>query len=129
MGCSIRPGRKLLAILAAVLLCVLPAAETRGAQGGGRLSSELEEKVRASGADDLLPVIIQTVADPTSGHFARLHGRGGAVKSSHLSIRGYSARVPASQLADLAGQVQVGLPCSFKPAKSIEQLQLIGRLQ
>jgi len=107
MGCAIRPGRKLLAILAAVLLCLLPAAETRGAQGGGRLSSELEEKVRASGADDLLPVIIQTVADPTSGHFARLHGRGGAVKSSHLSIRGYSARVPASQLAALSEDPEV----------------------
>jgi serine protease AprX len=107
MGCSIRPGRKLLAILAAVLLCLLPAAETRGAQGGGRLSSELEEKVRASGADDLLPVIIQTVGDPTSGHFARLHGRGGAVKARHLAVRGYSARVPASQLAALSEDPEV----------------------
>src|SRR5688572_30061118 len=107
MGCSVRLGKRLPAILAAAFLLVLPAAEVWCAQGGARLSSELEQKVRASGADDLLSVIIQTVADPTSGHFARLHGRGGAVKARHLAVRGYSARVPASQLAALADDPEI----------------------
>jgi serine protease AprX len=107
MGCLVRLGKKLPAILAAAFLILLPASDTWCAQGGARLSSELQDKVHAAGADDLLSVIIQTVAEPTSGHFARLHGRGGAVKARHLSIRGYSARVPASQLAALADDPEV----------------------
>ncbi|HEV8699996.1 MAG TPA: S8 family serine peptidase [Candidatus Polarisedimenticolia bacterium] len=106
MDRSSRQGKRILAIIAAFLI-VLPAANASGAQGGTRLSGEVEAKIRAAGADDLIPVIIQTVGEPTTGHFARLHGRGGAVKSRHLAIRGYSARVPASQLAALADDPEI----------------------
>lgn len=105
---ALKKGRTLLAMvaIAAFLFVLLPPAAQSG-QGGAKLSREVEEKIRAAGPDDLLPVIIQTVDEPTSGHFARLHGRGGAVKARHVAIRGYSAGVPASQIAALADDPEV----------------------
>ena len=108
MSRSLRNSTRLLAAfgIAAFLFALLPS-EAWSAQVAAKLSGEIEEKIHAAGADDLLPVIIQTVGEPTSGHLARLHGRGGAVKSRHTAIRGYSARVPASQIAALAADPEV----------------------
>lgn len=108
MSRSLKKGRTLVAMvsIAACLFVLLPTA-AQSAQGGAKLSGEVEEKIHAAAADDLLPVIIQTVGEPTSGHFGRLHGRGGAVKARHIAIRGYSARVPASQIAALADDPEV----------------------
>ena len=92
--------------VAAFLIVLLPSGAW-GAQGAAKLSGEVAEKIHAAGSDDLLPVIIQTVGEPTPGHLVRLHGRGGAVKSRHSAIRGYSARVPASQIAALAEDPEV----------------------
>ncbi len=93
--------------LAALLICVVPAAASQGARDGGKLSRDLQDKVRGAGSDDLLPVIIQTHDVPTSSHFARLHGRGGSIKTRHSAIQGYSARVPASQIEALADDPEV----------------------
>ncbi|MBI1950301.1 MAG: S8 family serine peptidase [Acidobacteria bacterium] len=108
MSRLLRNTTKLLASLGlSAFLFVLLPSETWSAPGAAKLSGEIEVKIHAAGADDLLPVIIQTVGEPTSGHLARLHGRGGAVKSRHAAIRGYSARVPASQIAALAEDPEV----------------------
>ncbi|MBI1951610.1 MAG: S8 family serine peptidase [Acidobacteria bacterium] len=85
-----------------LLTLSLPPATAQVTDRGGKLSRELESKVRGSAPDDFVAVIVQTRDQPTSGHFARLHGRGGNVKARHSSIRGYSARVPASKVAALA---------------------------
>jgi len=82
------------------------------------LSREVQDKIRAAGADDLLRVIIQTTGEPTSAHFARLHGRGGAVKVRHEAIRGYSASVPASQLEALADDPEVAHISYDSPVKA-----------
>jgi len=92
---------------AILLLLAVSAPGAESGQDGGKLSRGVEEKIHAAGADELLPVIVQTTGEPTSGHFARLHGRGGAVKMRHGAIRGYSARVPASQLEALADDPEV----------------------
>src|SRR2546426_6359649 len=91
----------------ALMAMALPPAAADGPGGKGRISRELESHLRVSAPDDLIPVIVQTGALPTSGHMARLHGRGGTVKASHLSIRGYSGQVPAAQLRDLANDPEV----------------------
>jgi serine protease AprX len=93
----------LAAIVPLILSFVLPPVAAESDHGGGRkLSRELEQKMRGSSPDDLISVIVQTRGEPTSSHFTRLHGRGGAVKARHSAIRGYSARVPASGIAALA---------------------------
>jgi serine protease AprX len=105
-GASSRHHPRLLALAAivpAILLLVLPpAAADSDHDRGKKLSRELDLKVRGSGPDDLVRVIVQTRGETTSAHFTRLHGRGGSVKARHSAIRGYSARVPASQIAALA---------------------------
>ena len=114
-----RPSRRLLAMGAMIgfLLVLLPGAAQSG-QGGDKLSREVEEKIHAAGADDLLPVIIRTVDEPTSAHFARLHGRGGVVKARHASFHGYSAGVPASQIAALADDPEVAHVSFDSPVKA-----------
>jgi len=84
-----RAGRRFLAMGAILaLLFVLLPATAHSAQGGDKLSREVEEKIHAAGPDDLLAVIIQTADEPTSAHCARLHGRGGVVKTRHESFHG-----------------------------------------
>jgi serine protease AprX len=83
-----------------------PAA-AQAARGQDKFSPELAEQVGKAGADDLVPVIVQTKESPTSGHFTRLHGRGGYVKFRNAAVPGYSGRVPASQLAALADDPEV----------------------
>jgi serine protease AprX len=101
--------KKLLAFVAALtfVLCVVPASDASGAGGAGKLSGEVAEKARLAAPDDLLRVIIQTVGEPSQGHYARLHGRGGAVRARHAAIRGYSATVPASQIETLADDPEI----------------------
>src|SRR3989442_11274824 len=87
--------RRSLAAGAILLVLLLSAPAALSGQGGSKLSREVQDKIRAAGADDLLRVIIQTTGEPTSAHFARLHGRGGAGKVRHQAIRGDSASVAA----------------------------------
>ena len=92
----------------AVLLVLIGAAGLPvAAADHPKVSGEVDRKASAGGPDDLLPVIIQTVSDPSAGHFARLHGRGGVVKGRHTSIRGYAARVPAAQIVLLADDPEI----------------------
>ena len=69
--------RKVLAGCAILALLLLAAPAAQSGQGGAKLSRDVEEKIHAAGADDLLPVIVQTVGEPSASHFSRLHGRGG----------------------------------------------------
>jgi serine protease AprX len=94
-------------VAAVLALALVPSA---GAQGNGtaaKFSSEVVDKIKRAGADDLVPVIIQTHDRPSDAHFTRLHGRGGYVKVRHAAIRGYSGRVPAGQLAALAEDPEI----------------------
>src|SRR3989442_4319018 len=88
--------RRSLAAGAILLVLLLSAPAALSSQGGSKLSREVQDKIRAAGADDLLRVIIQTAGEPTSGHFARLHGRGGAGKGGHRAVPRESASRPAS---------------------------------
>ena len=110
--------RRSLAAGAILLVLLLSAPAALSGQGGSKLSREVQDKIRAAGADDLLRVIIQTTGEPTSAHFARLHGRGGAVKVRHEAIRGYSASVPASQLEALADDPEVAHISYDSPVKA-----------
>src|SRR5881628_759170 len=110
--------KRLMAGAAILLLLILTSPAAQSGQGGSKLSREVEEKIHAAGADDLLRVIIQTAGEPTSAHFARLHGRGGAVKVRHEAIRGYSASVPASQLQALADDPEVAHISWDSPVKA-----------
>ncbi len=102
-------GRTFMVVLAvlAVTLFGLPFASAQNGQANGKLSKGVADEIRAAAPDDLLPVIIQTVAPPSEAHFTRLHGRGGMVKTQYSSIKGYTAQVPASQIADLADDPEV----------------------
>ncbi|MGH9749772.1 MAG: S8 family serine peptidase, partial [Candidatus Polarisedimenticolia bacterium] len=93
--------------LIAFLIVPMQVAAAPGGNGGGKLSSEVEDRIRAAGTDDLLPVIVQTRAEPSAAHFTRLHGRGGALKARHVSIAGYSASLPAAQIEALAQDPEV----------------------
>jgi serine protease AprX len=102
-------GRKLLAIttILALTFVTMPSAFAEQAQGNGKLSREVIDRVREAGSDDLIPLIIQTTDEPSNQHFARLHGRGGAVKNRYTSIYGYAAQVPASQIDALADDPEI----------------------
>jgi len=77
-------------------------------QDRGPVSDEVMEQVRDAGpTDHLLPVIVQMHGDPSDAHLGRLQGRGGKLKSRHLSISGYSAEVPAAEIASLAADPDV----------------------
>ncbi len=101
-----RKGLALGTILA-MLLATLPTVSAQSAPGAGKVSREAEDRIHASGSDDMIPVIIQTTGAPSDAHFTRLHGRGGVVKALHTSIQGYSASVPASQLDDFADDPEI----------------------
>jgi len=116
-------GRKLSLIaglLLAMLLLVLPATSAVNAQGDGKakLAGDVSEALRGAAGDDLVPVIVQTVDEPSDAHFGRLHGRGGVVKTRHASIRGYSARVPASQLEAFADDPEIEHISIDEPVKA-----------
>jgi serine protease AprX len=104
-----------LAILA-LLFFAAPLAQS--GQGSGKVSHEVEARILASGSDDLIPVIVQTIGDPSAAHLARLHGRGGVMKARHVSVRGYSGSVPASQLAGLADDPEVAHISLDSPVKA-----------
>jgi serine protease AprX len=99
------------AIGAIFTLLPVPAAVAARDQSSGkqkhRVSHHLDRKIHSAGAGESIPVIIQTVAEPSPGHFARLHRRGGAVKGRHHAFHGYSARMPASQIKALSEDPEV----------------------
>jgi len=102
------------------LLFLLPSfsAPSAQAEGKAKLTGDLERALRSAASDDLIPVIVQTTGDPTDGHFARLHGRGGVVKARHTTIHGYSAKVPASQLEAFADDPEVEHVSYDSPVKA-----------
>src|SRR5262245_15966800 len=102
-----RWSRRLMAGGAILLLLLLSASAAQSGQGSAKLSREVEDKIGGAGGDDLLPVIIETAGAPTSAHFSRLHGRGGAVKTTLPSINAYSATLPASQVEAFADDPEV----------------------
>jgi serine protease AprX len=88
------------------LLLVTPVA-IAAPHEQGKVSGEVVDLARAARPGDLIPVIVQTTGEPTDAHLARTTGHGGVVKARHDAIRGYSASVPASELADLADDPEV----------------------
>src|SRR6267142_3163224 len=110
--------RQVLAGCAILALLFLAPPAAQSGQGGAKLSRDVEEKIHAARADDLLSGIVQTVGEPSAAHFSRLHGRGGAVKARHEALRGYSARVPASQLEALADDPEVAHISFDSPVKA-----------
>ncbi|HXH28473.1 MAG TPA: S8 family serine peptidase, partial [Candidatus Polarisedimenticolia bacterium] len=60
-----------------------------------------------AGADDMVPVIVQTRDEPSEQHLARLHGRGGTVKMRHHAFHGYSGSLPAGQIEAFADDPEV----------------------
>jgi serine protease AprX len=102
-------GRTLLAagITLGLVLAVLPPAVAQGDRSGRTLSGEVAKKIRQAGSDDLVPLIVQTRQEPSPAHLARMHGRGGVLKTRHEAVRGYSARVPAGQIEALADDPEV----------------------
>jgi serine protease AprX len=96
----------ILAIIA-LFIVPMPLSAAPGGNGGGKLSGEVEDRIRAAGSDDLLPVIVQTRAEPSAAHFTRLYGRGGVLKARHASIGGYTATLPAGQIGALAEDPEV----------------------
>jgi serine protease AprX len=89
------------------LLISFPRSTSAIPRDGGKVSAEVIEKARGARPDDMVPVIVQTLADPTDGHLMRMQGRGGALKARHVAITGYSASVPAAALDDLADDPEV----------------------
>jgi serine protease AprX len=113
--------RRLLAfgLVLGLFLLMAPATPARSAPDRkSKLSSELSRNIASAAADDLVPVIVQTVAAPSVTHLARLHGRGGVVKAMHSAIRGYSASLPASQIADFADDPEVERISSDTPVRA-----------
>src|SRR5580765_7801802 len=86
----------------AVLLLFSVAGGFASSHADGKVSTDLVRKLQGSKPDDLVAVIVQTVDDPTDLLLAKVHGRGGVIKTRHSSIKGYSASLPASVIEDLA---------------------------
>jgi serine protease AprX len=93
--------------LLALLPFLQPAVTAAGAHRPGRLAPDVQEKVRGAAPDDLIQIIVQLGDRASNSHLARLHGRGGAIKAHHDSIRGYTASVPAAQILALADDPEV----------------------
>jgi serine protease AprX len=91
----------------AAFLLLSPAGAFASSHADGKVSSEVVKKIQDGKADDLVPVIVQTVDDPSVLHLAKVHLKGGVVKARHSSIKGYSASVPASAIEDLADDPEV----------------------
>jgi serine protease AprX len=106
---AMRKSSLVLGLLLALFIFMVPAAPAQSApaDGQGKVSAELLEKIRAAGADDLVSVIVQTTGDPSDAHIARLHGRGGLLKARYGVIRGYAAKVPASQIETFANDPEI----------------------
>jgi serine protease AprX len=112
-------GRALLVAGAIALSIILvPTAAAQGPDGHGKLSGDLVARLARVGADDLVPVIVQTRDEASEQHLARLHGRGGIMKRRHLSFHGYSASVPAGQLEAFAADPEVEHVSFDEPVKA-----------
>jgi serine protease AprX len=111
---------RMMAVGALLAFLSFPAAGEPGkARGKGRVSRMLDEVVRFVDPDTGIPVIVQTVAEPTEGHFARLHGRGGVVKGRHAAFPGYSATLPAARVSELAEDPEVGHVSLDVPVRAV----------
>ncbi len=102
-----RGARVLSGVLAALAILFFQVAPPAQAEPKNKVSRGLEQRIRDHAPDDQVRVIVQTHAAPSSPHFNRLHRRGGAVKRGHRAIRGYTATIPASQIADFAADPEI----------------------
>jgi serine protease AprX len=106
----------------AVVLFLLPSASAHSAQGGGKgksqgtdygkvvkekITKDVLDKARDARSGEMISVIVQTTGDPSAEHLGRMRGRGASIKKHHKAIRGYSARVPASEIQALADDPEV----------------------
>lgn len=92
-----------LAIAALVLAAPSVAAPAPGASARpDRLSPDVREQLQLVGPRELIPVIVQTEADPDADQFAGLRAGGGSVKARFGGLHGYSASVPAGRIEALA---------------------------
>jgi len=108
-GCDGRPTAAACRI-ALLFMCLglLASPVTPAAPDDGRkISPELAKRAHGMQPGDLIPVIVQTTAEPTDGHLVRLHGSGGVLKARHAAISGYSAALPAGVLEALAVDPEV----------------------
>jgi serine protease AprX len=115
------PSRRVLTfgVILSLLLLMIPATPARSAPDRkSKLSSELSRDLASSAADDQVPVIVQTIADPSAANLTRLHGRGGVVKAMHSAIHGYSASLPASQVADFSDDPEIELISYDTPVRA-----------
>jgi serine protease AprX len=91
----------------ASLLLLFPAGAFASSHADGKVSSDVVKKVQESSPGDLVPVIVQTVGDPSDLQLVKVKLKGGVVKTRHSSIQGYSASVPAAAIEDLADDPEV----------------------
>lgn len=117
---TMRRGSIVLGLLLALFLFMGPAApaQSAAADGRGKISAELLAKVQVAGPDDLVPVIVQTAGDPSDAHIARLHGRGGLLKTRYSVIHGYAANLPAAQIEAFANDPEIEEISSDAPVRS-----------
>src|SRR5260221_12659265 len=118
-----RLGRKIL-LLGIILLLMIspnssPVAQSASGNGNGKVADDVEKLViGASSPDMLIPVIVQTASDPSGAMLSRMSGLGGSLKLVYSSIRGYAAKVPASQIDSLANDAEVGRVSFDAPVKA-----------
>jgi serine protease AprX len=100
---------RLLPLIAAIALTVTGPATQALAESGrsGRVSESVDRRIHDAAPDALIPVVVQTRGPVSDGHLARLHGRGGTLKTKHNAIDGYSALVPAGAIGALADDPDV----------------------
>jgi serine protease AprX len=91
----------------AAFLLLFPAGAFASSHADGKVSSEVVKQIQGGNAADLVPVIVQTIDEPSDAHLARVNGKGGVLKTRHSSIHGYSASLPASVIEDLADDPEV----------------------
>jgi serine protease AprX len=118
-----RLGRKIF-LLGIILLLLIspsstPTAQSTSGSGNGKVADDVEKLVSgASSPDALIPVIVQTAADPSGAMLSRLNGLGGSLKVVYSSIHGYAAKVPASQIDSLASGAEITRVSFDAPVKA-----------
>jgi serine protease AprX len=111
-------------IVLALLLFLLPSASAQTAPGLSiapglaKASSEVLGHLGAAGPADLVPLIVETVADPSDAHMTRLVGLGGLLKARFSVIHGYAAQVPAAAVEALGEDPEVDHISYDSPVKS-----------
>ncbi len=105
-----------------LILCIPPDSTARAQSAAGaveKLSGEITLQLQGAAPGDLVPVIVRTRTLPDAADFSMVASRGGAVKGSFSrAIRGYSARIPASQMSAVADDPDVERISLDSPVKA-----------